>query len=49
MALLTSIAAEFREFIGSIIPQIVGLLKVNHFYIRRAGVEALRKLSEQGL
>jgi hypothetical protein len=49
MVPLTSIAAEFRESIGSFIPQIIDLLKDYNLPVRRTGVEVLRKLSEQGL
>jgi HEAT repeat protein len=46
MAPPTSIAAELRESIG---PQIVDLLKHDNWVVRAAGVEALSKLSEQGM
>jgi hypothetical protein len=49
MAPLTSIAAEFRGSVGRCIPQIAALLKDNASHVRKAGVEALSKLSEQGM
>jgi hypothetical protein len=49
MALLTSIAAEFRGSIGTSIPQIVDMLKDSDSFVRGTGAEALSKLSEQGM
>jgi len=42
------IIAEFRESIRLVIPQIVPLLEDSKWYVRRAGAQALSKLSEQG-
>jgi hypothetical protein len=47
MASLTSIAAEFRWFIGTSIPQIVDLLKDSDVFVRGAGAKALSQLSKQ--
>jgi hypothetical protein len=49
MASLTSNAAEFLGSIATSIPQIVDLLKDSDSNGRTAGVEALSKLSEQGM
>lgn len=49
MAPLTSILAEFRGSVGRFIPQIAALLKDSASHVRRAGVEALSKLSVQGM
>jgi hypothetical protein len=46
---LTTAAAEFQGSIGTSIPQIVDLLMHKNSDIRRAGVGALAKLSEQGM
>jgi hypothetical protein len=46
---LTSIAAELRESVGIVIPQIINLLKDNNWTVRVADVEALLRLSEQGV
>jgi HEAT repeat protein len=48
LALLMSTVAEFRESIGSTIPQIITFLSDSDSNIRLAGAEALSKLSEQG-
>ncbi|KAJ7877058.1 hypothetical protein B0H14DRAFT_3427125 [Mycena olivaceomarginata] len=47
MALLMRIAAEFRESIRAIIPQIVALLKDNDWNVRWASKNALSKFTEQ--
>jgi HEAT repeat protein len=49
MVPLTSIAAEFRGSIGTFVPQIVDLLQDDDWDVCKAGVEALSKLSEQGM
>jgi vesicle coat complex subunit len=43
-----SIVAAFQESIGPAVPQVIALLSHNHEYVRRAGADALGKLSEQG-
>jgi hypothetical protein len=48
MALLTSIAAEFREFLALSIPQIIDLLQDDEPYISDA-VDALSRLSKHGI
>jgi HEAT repeat protein len=48
LALLMSTAAEFRESIGSAIPQIITFLSDSNSHIRSAGAVALSKLLEQG-
>ena len=45
---LTSLVAEFREFIKPAIPQIVILLSDNDGDVRTAGANALLYLAEQG-
>lgn len=40
--------AEFREVVRRAIPQIIDLLSDRELNARRAGVDALSKLSEQG-
>jgi len=42
------IVAEFRGSIRPAIPQIIALLSDNTSYTRKAGVDALAKLSERG-
>jgi len=42
------ILADFRESIRPAIPQIIALLSDNTSYVRKAGADALAKLSEQG-
>jgi HEAT repeat protein len=49
MASLTSIAAEFREFLATSIPQIINLLKDDDWSVRDAAGGALSKLSEHGV
>jgi HEAT repeat protein len=49
MALLTSIAAEFRRSIGTFFPQIVDLLKDDKWDVRATAAKALWKLSEHGM
>jgi hypothetical protein len=49
MASLTSIAVEFRGLIATSIPHIIDLLQNDNYLVRRAAVEALSKLSEQGM
>jgi HEAT repeat protein len=44
-----SIAAEFRGSIATSIPHIINLLNNRDSNVRRAGAEALSKLSEQGM
>jgi hypothetical protein len=46
---LTGIAAEFRWFIGTSIPQIIGLLKDDSRDICDVSVAALSKFSEHGM
>ena len=49
MVSLTSIAAEFRRFIATSIPQLTDLLDDNNSDVRVEGVKVLSKLSEQGM
>ncbi|KAJ6506328.1 armadillo-type protein [Mycena vitilis] len=49
MMLLTSTTADFRQLIGSSIPQIIDLLKDNSQRVRLASVAALATFSEQGM
>jgi HEAT repeat protein len=49
MAQLTSIAAEFQEFLATSIPQIINLLKDDEQSVRDSAVGALSKLSEHGV
>ena len=48
LALLISILADFRPLIGTAIRDIVILLKDRHRHVRRAGADAVSKLSEHG-
>jgi HEAT repeat protein len=48
VALLMTIIAEFRPFIGPAIPEIVELLKHNGSEVRETAVYTLTRLSEQG-
>jgi hypothetical protein len=49
MVQLTSISAEFREFLATSIPQIISLLKDDRRHVHSAAVAALLKLSKQGI
>jgi hypothetical protein len=49
MAPLTRIAAEFRAFIGTSIPQIIDLLEDDSEILRCESEDALLKLSEHGM
>ena len=40
--------AEFRELVRVAIPQIIALISRRELNARRAGIDALSKLSEQG-
>jgi hypothetical protein len=48
MALLTSIAAEFREFLATSIPHIISLLEDDRRHVCLVAVGVLLKFSEQG-
>jgi HEAT repeat protein len=43
-----SIVAAFQESIGLAVPQVIALLRDNDWNVRRAGGDALGKLSQQG-
>ena len=44
----TLLDAEFRELVRDAIPQIIDLLSDSELNVRRAGADALSKLSDEG-
>jgi hypothetical protein len=49
IASLTSIAADFRGFLATSIPQIIDLLKDNAEDVRSESMDVLLNLSKQGI